>query len=106
MDRASLTDMLKVCILVLYVGQVGAVKAVTTALPPTTQRVTVWLWCPRDVALGRRPCQKLTSRSTQPKCTLLRLLRQFIAESKLGAARAPETAVERPNILTAYERIN
>jgi len=52
-DRASLTDMLEVCIPVLHVGQVGAVKAVTAALPPATQCVTVWLWCPRDVALGR-----------------------------------------------------
>lgn len=52
-DRVSLTDMLKVCIPVLHLGQVEAVKAVTTALPPATQWVTVWMWCPRDIALGR-----------------------------------------------------
>jgi hypothetical protein len=33
-DRAPLTDMLTVCIPVLPVGQVGAVIAVTAALPP------------------------------------------------------------------------
>ncbi|MGH3719651.1 MAG: kinase [Pseudonocardiaceae bacterium] len=52
-DRASLADMLEVCIPVLHLGQIGAVKAVTAALPPATQYVTVWLWCPRDVALRR-----------------------------------------------------
>ncbi len=52
-DRASLIDMLAVCIPVLHLGQVEAVKAVTTALPPAMQWVAVWLWCPRDVALGR-----------------------------------------------------
>ncbi len=52
-DRVSLIDMLEVCIPVLHLGQVGTVKAVTTALPPAMQWVTVWLWCPRDIALGR-----------------------------------------------------
>ena len=33
-DRALLTDMLTVCIPVVHVGQVGAVTAVTAALPP------------------------------------------------------------------------
>jgi guanylate kinase len=52
-DRASLIDMLEICIPVLHVGQIGAVQAVTAALPPDTQSVTVWLWCPRDTAIGR-----------------------------------------------------
>ena len=52
-DRTSLTDMLEVCIPVVHLGQAEAVKAVIEALPPATQYVTVWLWCPRDVALGR-----------------------------------------------------
>jgi guanylate kinase len=52
-DRASLTDMLTVYIPVLHVGQAEAVKALTAALPPATQWITVWLWCPRDVATAR-----------------------------------------------------
>lgn len=44
--------MVEVCIPVLHLGQVEAVKAVTSTLP-ATQCVTVWLWCPRDVAVGR-----------------------------------------------------
>jgi guanylate kinase len=52
-DRASLTNMLTVCIPVVHVGQVEAVKALTTALPPATQWITVWLWCPRDIAAAR-----------------------------------------------------
>ena len=52
-DRALLTDMLTVCIPVVHVGQVGAVTAVTAALPPVTQWITVWLWCPREVAARR-----------------------------------------------------
>ncbi|MGH3755998.1 MAG: kinase, partial [Pseudonocardiaceae bacterium] len=52
-DRASLADMLESCIPVVHVGQAGAVKAVTAALPPATQWVTVSLWCPRDIALRR-----------------------------------------------------
>lgn len=51
-DRASLIEMMEVCIPVVHLGQVEAVKAVTSALP-ATQCVTVWLWCPRDVAVGR-----------------------------------------------------
>ncbi len=43
--------MLTVCIPVVHLGQVEAVKAVTGAL--STRWVTVWLWCPRDVAAGR-----------------------------------------------------
>jgi guanylate kinase len=50
-DRASLAEMLTVCIPVLHLGQVEAVTAVTGAL--ATQWVTVWLWCPRDVAARR-----------------------------------------------------
>lgn len=50
-DRASLAEMVTVCIPVLHLGQVEAVKAVTGALP--TQWLTVWLWCPRDVAVKR-----------------------------------------------------
>jgi guanylate kinase len=50
-DRPSLTEMLTVCIPVLHLGQVEAVKAVTSAL--ATQWLTVWLWCPRDVAARR-----------------------------------------------------
>ena len=45
--------MLTVCIPVVHVGQVKAVKALTTALPPATQWITVWLWCPRDIAAAR-----------------------------------------------------
>jgi guanylate kinase len=52
-DRPSLTEILEVCIPVVHLGQAGAVKAVTAAMPPATQCVTVWLWCPRAVALGR-----------------------------------------------------
>lgn len=50
-ERASLSEMLTVCIPVLHLGQVEAVKAVTSAL--ATQWVTAWLWCPRDVAAER-----------------------------------------------------
>lgn len=50
-DRASLAEMLTVCIPVLHLGQVEAVKTVTGAL--ATQWVTAWLWCPRDVAARR-----------------------------------------------------
>jgi guanylate kinase len=66
-DRASLTNMLEVCIPVLHVGQVEAVKAVTTALPPARQWVTVWLWCPRDVAAAR-----ITKRGTGDTASRLR----------------------------------
>ena len=66
-DRASLAGMLKVCIPVLHLGQVGAVKAVTAALPIATRCVTVWLWCPRDVALGR-----ITERGTGDTTARLR----------------------------------
>lgn len=66
-DRVSLADMLEVCIPVLHLGQVGAVKAVTAALPPATRCVTVWLWCPRDVALGR-----ITARGTGDTAARLR----------------------------------
>jgi len=66
-DRASLADMLEVCIPVLHLGQIGAVKAVTAALPPATRCVTVWLWCPRDVALGR-----ITERGTGDTTARLR----------------------------------
>ncbi len=52
-DRVSLIGMPETCIPVLHVGQPEAVKAVTAALPPATQWITVWLWCPRDVAAGR-----------------------------------------------------
>lgn len=66
-DRASLIDMLEVCIPVLHLGQVGAVKAITVALPPATQWVTVWLWCPRDIAAGR-----ITERGTGDTAARLR----------------------------------
>ena len=52
-DQASLTTMLERRIPVLHLGQVEAVKAVTAALAPATQWITVWLWCPRDVAARR-----------------------------------------------------
>lgn len=42
-------------------------KAVTAALPPATQWITVWLWCPRDVALGR-----ITERGTGDTAARLR----------------------------------
>ena len=51
-DRASLAEMVTVCIPVLHVGQTEAVKAITAAVP-ATQWVVVWLWCPRDVAAER-----------------------------------------------------
>ncbi|MGH3827098.1 MAG: kinase [Pseudonocardiaceae bacterium] len=66
-DRASLVSMLKVCIPVLHLGQIGAVKAVTAALPTATQCVTVWLWCPRDIALRR-----ITERGTGDTTARLR----------------------------------
>jgi guanylate kinase len=66
-DRASLTDMLEVCIPVLHVGQIGAVKTVTATLPPVTQWVTVWLWCPRDIAAAR-----ITDRGTGDTAARLR----------------------------------
>jgi guanylate kinase len=66
-DRVSLIDMLAVCIPVLHLGQVEAVKAVTTALPPATQWVTVWLWCPRDIAAAR-----ITERGTGDTASRLR----------------------------------
>ncbi|MGB6164400.1 MAG: kinase [Pseudonocardiaceae bacterium] len=66
-DRESLTNMLEVCIPVLHMGQVGAVKAVTTTLPPAIQWVTVWLWCPRDVATAR-----ITGRGTGDTAARLR----------------------------------
>ncbi len=66
-DRASLTDMLTVCIPVVHVGQVEAVKAVTAALPPATRWITVWLWCPRDVAAAR-----ITERGTGDTAARLR----------------------------------
>jgi guanylate kinase len=37
---------------VVYVGQVDAITALTTATPGT-QWFTVYLWCPRDVAAQR-----------------------------------------------------
>jgi guanylate kinase len=66
-DQTSLTDMLKICIPVLHVGQVEAVKAVTTALPPATQWITAWLWCPRDIAAAR-----ITERDTGDTTARLR----------------------------------
>jgi guanylate kinase len=66
-DRASLIDMLPVCIPVLHVGQLGAVKAVTAALPPATKWITVWLWCPRDIAARR-----ITERGTADTTARLR----------------------------------
>lgn len=59
--------MLEVCIPVLHLGQVEAVKAVAAALPPATRCVTVWLWCPRDVALKR-----ITERGTGDTTARLR----------------------------------
>jgi len=50
-DRTSLAEMLTVCIPVLHLGQVEAVTAITGTL--ATQWLTVWLWCPRDVAARR-----------------------------------------------------
>lgn len=50
-DRPSLAEMLTVCIPVVHLGQVEAVKAVLGAL--SARWVTVWLWCPRDVAAER-----------------------------------------------------
>lgn len=121
-DQASLTDMLKVCIPVLHVGQVGAVKAVTTALPPAIQWVTVWLWCPRDIAAVR-----ITERGTGDTASRLRawdetapLLEADISintadvhpadaaatiHRRVQARRSqgPETVVERPNVLAAQE---
>jgi guanylate kinase len=64
-DRASLTEMLPVCIPILHLGQVKAVKAVTDAL--ATQCVTAWLWCPRDVAVRR-----ITERGTGDAAARLR----------------------------------
>jgi guanylate kinase len=66
-DRASLTDMLTVCIPVVHVGQAEAVKALTTAIPPATRWITVWLWCPRDVAAAR-----ITERGTGDTAARLR----------------------------------
>jgi guanylate kinase len=51
-DRDLLTEELKVRTPILHLGQVEAVKAVTTAVP-ATQWVVVWLWCPRHVAIDR-----------------------------------------------------
>jgi hypothetical protein len=101
----SSTSRAEVCIPVLHVGQVGAVKAVTVALSPATQWVTVWLWCPHDVAAGRitergtgtrqpgcghgltsHPYRKLTFRSTRLEYALLTLPQQFAVESKAGTA--------------------
>jgi guanylate kinase len=67
-DRASLTGMLEICIPVLHVGQIGAVQAVIAALPPDTQSVTVWLWCPRDTAIGR-----IAERGTENMAARLRV---------------------------------
>lgn len=64
-DRGSLADMLEVCIPVLHLGQVEAVKAVTNALE--AQWVTAWLWCPRDVAVRR-----ITKRGTGDAAARLR----------------------------------
>jgi hypothetical protein len=125
-DRASLTNMLTVCIPVLHVGQAEAVKAVTAALPqPCPQRRSGLPYgCgalaispqhgPPNVAQGtpqpgyghgRRPhpCRKLTSRSTQPTRTPPTLPRPFTVKSRLGAARVPQTAVEQANFLAAHE---
>jgi guanylate kinase len=66
-DRASLTNMLTVYIPVVHVGQVEAVKALTAALPPATQWITVWLWCPRDIATAR-----ITERGTGDTAARLR----------------------------------
>jgi guanylate kinase len=66
-DRVWLTGMLETCIPVLHVGQPEAVEAVTAALPPATQWITVWLWCPRDVAAGR-----ITERGTADTAERLR----------------------------------
>ena len=66
-DQAALTDMLTICIPVLHLGQAGAVQAVTGALPLAAQWVTVWLWCPRDVAARR-----ITERGTGDTAARLR----------------------------------
>lgn len=50
-EQTSLSEMLTICIPVLHLGQVEAVKAVISAV--AAQWVTVWLWCPRDVAAKR-----------------------------------------------------
>lgn len=50
-DRPSLAEMLTNRIPVVHLGQAEAVKAVTYAL--VTQWLTVWLWCPRDIAARR-----------------------------------------------------
>lgn len=51
-DRVSLTEMLRVRIPIVHLGQVKAVKAVTAALP-ATRWIVAWLWCPRNVAVKR-----------------------------------------------------
>lgn len=65
-DRPSLTNMLRSCIPILHLGQVAAVKAITTSLPDTHWTV-VWLWCPRHVALKR-----ITERGTGDTAERLR----------------------------------
>ena len=124
-DRASLTNMLTVCIPVLHVGQAEAVKALTTALPPATQWITVWLWCPRDIAAAR-----ITERGTGDTAARLRAWKETAplpeadisintAETQPTDAAAtihshvqarrkpepPETAVERPRC-SGRSRIN
>jgi guanylate kinase len=58
--------MLTICIPVLHLGQAEAVKSVTTP-PSATQRVTVWPWCPRDIAAKR-----ITERGTGDTAARLR----------------------------------
>lgn len=65
-DRASLVELLNVCVPVLHLGQIQAVQAVTEAMPGT-QWVIVGLWCPRDVAARR-----LAERGTGDTVTRLR----------------------------------
>lgn len=65
-DQTWLSEMLTVCIPVLHLGQVEAVKAVTDAV--AAQWVTASLWCPRDVAARR-----ITERGTGDAAARLRV---------------------------------
>lgn len=51
-DRSTLVHLLTHAIPVLHLGQVEAVTAVTEAIPSASW-LTVYLWCPRDVAEQR-----------------------------------------------------
>ena len=50
-DRMTLVEMVTTCIPVMHLGEAEAVRAVTRSVE--TQWVTVWLWCPRDIAAKR-----------------------------------------------------